>query len=259
MIRDAVVGYERQVAASERGEKPLYRSRQWKYEERQQGKLLKKSAWFRPADSVVFVPATPGGELAGEMRKVVEEEGSRLKMHIKIIERGGTSLKNELTKPDLKADKLCGKPNCLMDMGDQPGCNHHKAGALYKAVCLLCEGQGVKAEYIGETGDSGYTRGLDHLGAVRNDQPGKSALAKHLREYHPGNLRDISAYRASVVRTFRSPLERQISEGVMIHNCGADILLNDKEEWIQPAVIRLQATQEPGGGTLQQRRPRGTQ
>ena len=33
-------------------------------------------------------------------------------------------------------------------------------------------------------------------------------------------------------------------------------LINDKEEWVQPAVVRLQATQEPGGGRQGQRRRR---
>ena len=40
----------------------------------------------------------------------------------------------------------------------------------------------------------------------------------------------------------------QVTEGVKIHNSLADIIINDKEEWIQPAVVRLQATQEAGGG-----------
>ena len=55
VIRDAVVGYERQVAASDRGKKPLYRPREWKQEERLKEKHLKKSAWFRPA----FFTSTP--------------------------------------------------------------------------------------------------------------------------------------------------------------------------------------------------------
>ena len=43
-------------------------------------------------------------------------------------------------------------------------------------------------------------------------------------------------------------------KGVKIHNSMADILINDKEEWVQPAVVRMQATQEAGGG---RQRPRG--
>ena len=181
-------------------------------------------------------------------------------MNIRSIEKSGLSIRNELFQPDLKAGEPCGKPNCLMDMvvGEGGGgCCHHKAGAMYRAVCTLCEVQGVSAEYTGESGDSGYTRGLKHLGAIRNDQPTQSALAKHLREFHPDQVGNTLAYRSKVFKTFKGPLERQITEGMMIHNSTADILINDKEEWVQPAVVRLQATQEPGGGRQGQRRRRG--
>ena len=60
--------------------------------------------------------------------------------------------------------------------------------------------------------------------------------------------------KTKVFRTFRSQLEMWITEGFMIHNSSADILINDKEEWIQPAVIRLQATQDCGGGRQGNRR-----
>ena len=113
---------------------------------------------------------------------------------------------------------------------------HHKAGAVYQAVCNLCERDGIKAEYTGETRDSAYTRGLQHLSAVKNDQPSQSALAKHLREFHPNNIKDTQAFKTRVIKTFRSSLERQVTEGVIIHNSDADILINDKEEWVQPAV-----------------------
>ena len=164
IISDAVIGYERQVAASERGDKPLYRPREWRKKERQEKKLLSKAAWFRPADSVAFMPATPGGELSSEMKKVLEEEGKRLSMNIRVIEKSGTKLKHELFKPDLRAWEPCGILICIMDMvrdeeGGQRGCCHHKAGALYKAVCTLCEKEGTTAEYFEESGSSGYTGG----------------------------------------------------------------------------------------------------
>ena len=111
IIRDAVVGYERQVEASDKGEKPLYRPREWKIVERQREKQIKKSAWFRTSDSVAFLPATPGSELAGEMRRVFEEEWRRVSMNIRVMERGGLSIKHELFKTGLKADEPCGKPN----------------------------------------------------------------------------------------------------------------------------------------------------
>ena len=47
---------------------------------------MKKAAWFRPADSVAFFPAKPGGELVTMVRKVLEEEGIRLKLNIRAVE-----------------------------------------------------------------------------------------------------------------------------------------------------------------------------
>ena len=182
------------------------------------------------------------------IRKVLEEEGKRLNLNIR--ETGGISLKSELFHPDLTVGEPCGKPDCLMDMRGEAGgrCSHHRAGAVYHAVCTLCEVDGTSAEYFGETGDSGYSRGQDHVAAIRGDQPKKSALAKHLREFHPDNLRNTEAYRTKVISNHRRPLVRQVTEGVKIHNSVADIQINDKEEWVQPAVIRMQATQETGGG-----------
>ena len=56
--------------ACNRGDKPLYREREWKKQERRRKKKLKAS-WYRPADVVLFLPCTPDSELATRARKVV--------------------------------------------------------------------------------------------------------------------------------------------------------------------------------------------
>ena len=65
------MGYGRQVEAADRGEKPLYRPRQWKEQERRRAKSLKRAAWFRPSDAVLFLLATPDSLLADRTREVV--------------------------------------------------------------------------------------------------------------------------------------------------------------------------------------------
>ena len=52
------------------------------------------------------------------------------------------------------------------------------------------------------------------------------------------------AFRFSVARTFRSPLVRQIYEAVKIYGSQADIVLNNKSEWNQPAIDRIIVTRE---------------
>ena len=66
VIESAVKCYEAQLAASVSGEKPLYRPRTWQQEVRRQKKMVGKMAWFRPADTVLRVPFTPGLTRAGK-------------------------------------------------------------------------------------------------------------------------------------------------------------------------------------------------
>ena len=48
------------------------------------------------------------------------------------------------------------------------------------------------------------------------------------------------------MKWYKKPLERQISEEVRIFSSEADILMNGKSEWMQPAVQRIQMTREVG-------------
>ena len=60
VIESAFECYENQVEASRKGDKPLYRPRAWQTVTRRKKKLLAKIEWFRPADTVLRVPYTPG-------------------------------------------------------------------------------------------------------------------------------------------------------------------------------------------------------
>ena len=118
------------------------------------------------------------------------------------------------------------------------GGDHNRASSLYHVTCTLCP----SAEYWGETGASAYTRGKEHLAAIRAGNAEGSALAKHLRDYHGSEVGNPGVFKFSVMESFKKPLYRQITEGVRIHDSRALILMNNKEEWIQPATVRLQAS-----------------
>ena len=90
VIQAVLVGYGRQVEAADRGEKPLYRPRQWKEDERRRARR------FRPADAVLILPATLDSLLADKAREVVNQEGKRLGLNVKVVERAGFSLKQQL-------------------------------------------------------------------------------------------------------------------------------------------------------------------
>ena len=99
VIKSGVIGFERQLEASQRGERPLFRSKDWQKEERRKRKLVRKVSWYRPADCVGFYPPSPRGELVTEINKVLDEEGRRIGIKMRAIETGGLSLAKQLVKP----------------------------------------------------------------------------------------------------------------------------------------------------------------
>ena len=231
--------------------------------------MLKRVSWYRPADTVLFLPATPNGELAEMARKVVEEESPRLGLSIRVIEKGGVSLKRTLVRTDLAAGDPCKQADCqacLSNPGEGGGLLHQRSGALYRGTCSLCAALGRSTVYHGESGYNGYTRIGDHGGDIRTGDL-SNAFAKHLLEDHPEATAEEArgAIKFEVLRTFEKPLERQVAEAVAIQNCKADLVLNSKAEWEQPAVERLIVTrelpdqEERRGGAGRARRLRGAQ
>ena len=232
VLEDSIVGYQRQVTASEKGETPLYRGREWNKQERTKKKKMKKASWFRPYDVVLFVPTTPQGELAGRVRTVVKEEGGRLNFRAKVVERGGTTMRQHLVRTDMARSVPCTMedcPLCITNPGEGGGAKHQKSGALYCGTCLLCaeehedeeheeheEGEhgehgerrrekGLKSSYWGESGFNGYNRIISHISCIEKEDT-DNAFAKHLAEHHSNNIGDTKAFRFKVVRTFKSPL-----------------------------------------------------
>ena len=92
VIKSGVLGFERQLAASRSGEKPLFRPRDWQKVERRRTKMVRKAAWYRPADCIGFYPPSPRGELAKEIGEVLMEEGRRINFNLRAIETGGLSI-----------------------------------------------------------------------------------------------------------------------------------------------------------------------
>ena len=81
--------------------------------------MLGPTSWYRPADAVAFVPASPGRELASRIREVVDKEGKRLNISVKVVETGGRSLRSQLVRTDLSG---CLLPDChLRDCGEGGG------------------------------------------------------------------------------------------------------------------------------------------
>ena len=252
VIKSGVVGYERQLEASRSGQKPLFRPRGWQQEERRRRKMVRKTAWYRPADCVGFYPPTPGGELNHQINQVLEEEGKRINMKLRAIETGGLSLGKMLVHPDLKRGEPCGRPGCVLDrVSGGAGGPHNVPSSLYRGVCKLCEAQGESAEYWGESGFPGSHRSFQHEGEVESRKD-SNAFAKHLALYHPEEQGNIENFNITVEGVFKKPLTRQKTEAVKIQSSRATHKMNSKAEHRQPAMLRVRMTREnddiePGG------------
>ena len=243
VIESAVACYKRQVAASERGEVPLYCPRDWQAQARRTKKLIAKAAWHRSADTVMRVPCTPGAELAAAVRTVLKEEGSRLGLNVKVQEGSGLSLKRSVVTSDLAFGQPCPQGDCPICLtgGGKGGLHHHRSGAVYSGNCKLC-GENV-ASYWGESGDSVYCRCHQHMEAIgKRDE--NNAFAKHLAIYHPDQAGNKEAFEFRLEEVHNKPLSRLCSESDFIHRSSSQIQMNSKAEWHQPAVPRVVVTRE---------------
>ena len=157
VIQAAVVGYECKVARAESGGQPLYRPGDYQPEERRKKKMMSKTSWYRPANTVGFFPATPDGALAKEFQEILTEELGRLKMSGRIIEESSISLKRLLVKVDLTGC-VFKEDGCLLCGSGLSGGSHTHRGANYSAICTECEADNIKSIYYGESGKSGAYR-----------------------------------------------------------------------------------------------------
>ena len=64
VVRSALAAYNRLLELDASGEKPLYRSREWRALERERERKKRRDNWFRKwnFDIVILVPATPGSQ-----------------------------------------------------------------------------------------------------------------------------------------------------------------------------------------------------
>ena len=102
--------------------------------------------------SVLFVEHTPGGMLAGRLREVLSGLEHILGFKIKVVERGGASLKSKFPLNTLWEGVTCPRPDCITcTQGTEktPMCT--RRNLLYENICALCNpGAGGKGELKGE-------------------------------------------------------------------------------------------------------------
>ena len=205
--------------------------------------MVRRAAWYRPADAVGFFPPTPRGELVNNIGKVLKEEGSRIGLNLRAIETGGLSIGKQLVRPDLKAGEPCGRPGCVLDRcSGGAGGPHNVPSVVYRGTCKLCGLVEVTSEYWGESAFSGGYRAKQHEDDVEKRKE-SNAFSKHLEIFHPESPGDIEHFEIQVQSVHKKSLTRQKTEAVKIQSSTASNLLNSKAEHRQPALLRVRMVQ----------------
>ena len=234
IVESAIQAYTNMLERDAKGEQPLYRPKGWRKIERTETKRSKRNNWFRgnenTNETVIFIPATPGGDLRKRFTTAIAEAGAK----ISVAEIPGTSLKRRLQRSDPFREKKCGDSGCMVcEEGDGGRCRVN--GITYEITCKVC-----KDTYIGETARNAYTRGNEHKASIsatlHPDRP-KPTLR------HPADLKHAAdanppSFEMRVTGVFGGDaLKRQISEAVMIRN--SESQMNRQDEWRQINLPRL--------------------
>ena len=99
--------------------------------------------------------------------------------------------------------------------------------------------------YYRESRHNGYQRVGEHRVSILSDDH-KNAFTKHLQLQHPDRVKDPNVFAFKIEGTYRSCLDRQVREGVIIMYRDVDEKMNSKAEFHQPGVTRIVTTREVG-------------
>ena len=180
--------------------------------------------------------------MSSKLRTVTQDGIKRSKENIRVVETGGTSIKQLLQRSNPNREPQCRDVACWVCQdveGGQKGCLKGSCGLSnvgYVITCLTCQERGIRRVYEGESGRSGRIRSEEHLSAFRRKHT-SSVLYQHVCESHEGE--ESPRFKFQVRERFRDALTRQVEEGVRIENSEDDHLLNTKSEWVPPALGRV--------------------
>ena len=113
----------------------------------------------------------------------------------------------------------------------------------------------LKSIYWGESAFNGYTRGRQHLEAIKKPKKHKeNAFVRHTEDCHKGE-ESVIKFKVDVVRCYPRAMDRQIGEGCFIQSPEAELIMNGKLDHMQPVVGRMVVSTAVYSG---QRRGRNT-
>ena len=247
------------------GEDQQHTGNTWKAQLENISKNEMQKGKEKKVKAVMFVPYTPGSELAKRLRKAEEMIQDMTGYRLKIVERAGLKLQDALTKADPWQGMNCDRDGCLLCLtktrtGKNTTQDCTRRSLVYKTWCITCyekDLETVKTEagdnmeklktltekmkiykYIGETGRSTFERSWEHMNDFRTLST-KSHLLKHAVDKHENeNLKELN-FSIKVLKYTRTAFERQIYEAVTIEENRHHNLLNSSSDFNRSAMPRL--------------------
>ena len=119
VVRSAITAYEKIKRRVEKGERPLYRTKEWRKKDRVKEKRIKKDNWYKKRGkckndkdykSVMFVQPTKGSILKKKYEEVIEKS----KCSVRVVERAGKSVSQKLQKSYPSMKNKCSFKSCLL-------------------------------------------------------------------------------------------------------------------------------------------------
>ena len=166
------------------------------------------------------------------LREIADQEKNK-NLRFKIVEKGGMTIGRSFMRPNPIGSDQCGKEDCLPCKSGSKNC--HKNDVCYEFNCKTCKAMEVNANYYGESCRNLYTRAGEH---VKKSEKGdvNSFINKHQMEFHNSEPPNFTS---KVIKSFKDPLSRQVTEAILIKNHRGGPLLNSKSEFYQPSIVQV--------------------
>ena len=149
-------------------------------------KERKVTKWHQTKPGQVSAPLIldpTAGNMATEMKEVCCKFEAMTGMKVLIKQKAGEKNK-QIAKAEPLKEKNCGRENCFPCSTGGGNCQKNSIG--YRVRCLVCLRAGRSSYYEGESGRNGFTKGLEHLAAIRLKDE-ENAMWKHCLVEHDGN------------------------------------------------------------------------
>ena len=166
-----------------------------------------------------------GGRLKEEERELSKSLGNT----VKLVEKGGRQLGQQLCPSNLLKDAGCERADCDICKQGSEGMSCYSSNVTYRNRCMICSREGRSSSYIGETSRSLYERSREHVSLYTNSKE-ESHMLQHMRDEHEDE--EKADFKWEIIKSHKSSFERQISEAVYIRmEEGKSKVLNNKQEY----------------------------